>query len=278
MAIEHDAERGLTRYEWRRGFGFVVDGVSTRAGDPAGWCLDFDALRDSYDATIRGTARLHGRLVRNVDLTPVHPGRPRVRLAVDAEHLLPLQVDTYGADGSLYRSTAFRKITFGPCTVAGDDALRFGNWRGASVAPERLAEAAGFAVLRPDYVPPGFRLADCRLIEWIGTDVRMVYTDGLTAFELCQSRVLTPARMEMELARRLGPARAEREVDRHLEQRYQGLALAGESGEGTVARRCDRGSHVSYELRTSDLDVRLTARSDLPGAELLSVLRSLRPR
>ena len=47
VEVVHDAGAGLTRYDWGR-FSYVRGGPSSRQPDPAAWCLDRDALRESY--------------------------------------------------------------------------------------------------------------------------------------------------------------------------------------------------------------------------------------
>ena len=276
VEVTHDAESGRTRYGWRR-HSYVRKGPSSRMPDPAGWCSDLAALEDNYRPSEGKRVRFLDRLARIVALEPRHAGRPRVELTLDAQTSLPLRATWFRHDGELYRVAAFREIEIGPQEVAEPTSRRASAWLGRHVDPERASEAAGFALLEPDYLPPGFRGIDCRVKQWAGTKVTRTYTDGVTAFELSQEPVLTPAQMETELVRRLGWRRAAREMRWITYRGRRRIVQSGFAAKGeVVVRRHHRGAYRVFELRVADRNVTVTARGDLEAEQILHVLRSLK--
>lgn len=279
--VVHDAEHGLSRYTWNRGraksrfgwkrpHGWTVCGVGPRS-DPAGFCLDLAALEENYDARDAGTGRFLGRRTRLVELEPRHEGRPHVRLQVDVETSLPLEVATFHANGEFAHALWFRELRIGAQRVAEP---RHGL-EGTPVSAAAARESAGFELLHPEYVPDGFRCVDTRLRKWVGISVTRMYTDGITAFELRQSEVQTPARIETSLRRRMGIQRAERVMKWILRERMRVLAENDVAGDGVAVRREKRGPFRGYTLRVDEVEVSLTSRTDFDAEETLRVLRSL---
>lgn len=274
VTVTHDATSGLTRYDWGRRRAYVRIGPNSRTPDPAAWCLDIEALEESYRARLLGRTVLRGRPARLVVLRPRHAGRPELHLTIDAATSLPLEVASFRPNGQLYRTAAFRDLEVGPQEVR--RRRRTPSWLGRSVAADALVEEAGFEILTPAYLPAGFRCIDRRVSEWAAPQVRLLFTDGITAFELQQEAVLTPAQMQTNLARRVGRERAGRMMGQVL-WRYR-RALIHSGGDGAVCRRICGSNHRIYRLRLGDLDVTLTARGDLAAEETEKVLRSLRAR
>ena len=273
VTVTHDAESGLTRYDWGRRRAYVRSGPNSRTPDPAAWCLDLGALEESYRARLEGDTVYRGRTARTVVLRPRHKGRPELHLTVDTETSLPLEVASLRRNGELYRTAAFRELEIGSQEVR---RRRSPSWLGRSVAEDALEEEAGFPPLKPAYLPPGFRCIKRRVSEWAAPHIRLLFTDGITAFELSQEAVLTPAQMHTNLTRRVGRERASRMMG-HILQRYR-RALIRSGGDGAVCRRSRGSTHRTYRLRLGDLDVTLTARGDLAAEETERVLRSLRAR
>ena len=280
-AVVHDAQSGYTRYTWGRRYSYVTKGLSSRGPDPAAFCLDLGALEKNYSASDLGETPFLDRVARVLVLTPRHPGRPKVRLTIDRASMLPLKVATYSPDGSLYRVKEFSSIEIGPRSVQPEKRCRKGGWSswyGTSVPYARIGEELDFASLRPDYLPEGFRLIDCRVSGVRLKKLRLVYSDGLTTFELVQARIATPAQVEAEYRERYGEQRAKRYL-RSYWGRCRGWITRSESGRGkTTVQRSRRYGHTTHELKLDGLEVRLTSRRDLASEECLKVLRSLRPR
>ena len=277
VAVTHDAESGWTRYGWGWG-AYTVQGPSSRNPDPAAWCLDLGALEKSYRAREEQPTRFLDRSARTVVLEPRHEARPWLRLTLDAETMLPLQVASHRPDGSLYRVAAFREVEIGAQSVEAPTRQRHHQrWFGNRVDGPGLDEALGFHALVPDSLPPGFRCIESRVsTAWSTPKAIMVFSDGVTAFEISQRTVPTPAQLEAAMVRRHGPRRGARMAEKMLNDRLRALAQGGDAD--ALCRRHKFGMHTSYELRVGEREVRMTAREDLDGEEVLRVLRSLRPR
>jgi len=284
VEVRHDARTGRTLYRWNR-YPYVRSGPSTRASDPAGWCLDPAALSRNYIASRDGIGFLLGRATRRLTLTPIHAGRPTVRLEVDADTDLPLQVTTYGHAGALYRKVAFRRVELGPQEVTSEITSKRWSSRSSdrTVGLDELAGAAGFPVVLPDYLPSGFVVRECRLSNWMGGTARVSYTDGVTTFEIRQSLVRTPAQMETILVGRFGEKRARMVLRKLLRMEWEALYRSAQRVPGELMVRRTRSSrHNTYRLRMEvgpkdDVDVTITARSDLDQEQVLAVIRSLAP-
>jgi hypothetical protein len=279
MSIERDAENGLTRYRSSHRWSWVASRPSTRTPDPAAWCLDLEAVTDNYDAREGAGAHLFGRPARTVTLEPRHAGRPRVRLTLDAATGLPLKVETFTHEGKLYRTAAFRALEIGPRKVERRRPSRAQRWLGRPVAMADLDEASGFDVWVPAYLPAGFRCIESRVRDGIGPEVILLYSDGITAFEIEQELVQTPARIEAAMARKLGPERAAFMMRGILNRRMAEIAESeGGDGEGAVVRRWSHGPHCRHRLRVGERDISVSSRQDFDREEIVKVLRSLRPR
>ncbi|MEE8103933.1 MAG: sigma-E factor regulatory protein RseB domain-containing protein [Planctomycetota bacterium] len=282
--VQHDAKSGRTLYRWNR-HPYVRAGPSTRASDPAGWCLDPAAVSRNYIASRDGIGFLLGRATRRLTLTPKHAGRPTVHLEVDADTELPLQVATFGHDGALYRKVAFQRVEIGPQEVTGEITSKRSSSRSSdrTLGLDALRNGAGFPVVLPDYLPAGFVVRECRLSDWMGGTARVSYTDGVTTFELRQSLVRTPAQMEAILVERFGERRAHMVLKKLLRMEWEALYRSEQRVPGELMVRRTRSSrHNTYRLRMDvgprgDVDVTITARSDLDQEQVLAVIRSLRP-
>jgi len=198
VTLRHDAVSGRTAYWFSGPFHheFVLCGSSHRMPDPTAWCIDPDALVENYRAHVLETRRFLDRDVRVLRVTPRHAGRPSVEVWVDVASGLPLRASTFRADGSLYRVCRFDRIAFGAEDVEPVDLERSRKFAGTPVPLESPQDAAGFEPLFPDYLPVGFRLVEARVKEWISPQLTLVYSDGVTAFELQQSPRATPAFLE----------------------------------------------------------------------------------
>jgi len=272
MWVVHDARTGRTKYgsgPWS----CVEAAPNGRMPDPAAFCLDVPSLLSNYRAMEGPRTLCLGRAARTLRVEPRHEGRPRLEIVFDRETSLPLRVKTIRHDGVPLREAVFHSIYLGDQDVR----RSFGPFPGPmdrSVPPDRADEEAGFAVWRPAYLPDGFRLEDIRVSRWMGPCARLLYTDGITAFELWQRPILTPAQVEEIFAR--APGGADFHVRWHRRCGRRALARSAGAGEdGIAVERHECGPHVRFELRVAACDVTLVARADLDPEEPMRVLRSL---
>ena len=276
VTIRHDAESGRTSYTWRRGRSFTLSSPSSRMTDPTAWCMEPNALRRNYRVRDAGPASHLDRPGRLLVIEPRYEGRPTLNVIVDGETRLPLKVTSFKPDGEVYREIAFRSLKIGPQEVRKSKRRSKSWYLGTSVPLRRASESAGYRVLVPDYLPPGFELVNCRVnSRWFGK-VRMKFTDGATAFELSQSIVPTPAQVETRLEKRMGRERAQGMMRRYRDSRLRRIAQAEDSNGEVVVRHCQRTTHRTFELRVDELEVKFVARGDFDREECLKVLRSLR--
>ena len=276
MYVAHDAESGRTLYGWSVLWSYVVSGLSTKAPDPVAWCRSIDAVERNYSAEERATSRYLGRPVRLLRLKPRHEARPIVEVTVDVETDLPLKVTTFHRDGSLGKVVAFRKIKFGPQTVA-PRPPRHGRSR--SIPIEGVLDAVSFEPLSPAYLPEGFLLHECRVSGVSIHRLTYVYTDGISKFELTQGVIPTPAQMETEYVLRYGRWRAQRRMRRYHAECKRALVQSDSSvGGKIIAKRRRHGRHQTYQLIVGNLDIELRSPANLPAEESARVLRSLRAR
>ena len=272
MWVVHDARSGRTRYgtgPWA----LTVDAPSGRMPDPAAFCLDIAALLENYAAREGPAARHLGRDAQTLFVEPRIEGRPRLKIVYDRETLLPLKVQAIRHDGVPLREAVFHSLFLGDVDVRNQVGPPPGMF-GRKVDPARADEEAGFAVWRPAYLPEGFRVVGCRVSRWAGPCARMRYSDGVTAFEIWQCPVLTPAQVETLFAR--APGGPEFHLKGHLDRGRRALARSGGTdADGVAVERHECGPHVRYELRVAGSDVTLVTRADLDPEEHLRVLRSL---
>lgn len=124
------------------------------------------------------------------------PGRSRARLilAVDAETSYPLRLERYNSAGSLMSESVFREINYNAAAPARvkppEVAQRPGDRtaRRARQATEReLEQLLGGPLLKPTYLPPGFRLRGYYAHQTRrGQAAEIRYADGLRTLSVVQ--------------------------------------------------------------------------------------------
>jgi len=280
FGVRHDAQSGKTTYStdgpWKQ---WTMPGPSSRMPDPAAWCLAPERMAQNYTAEESGANEFLGRAVRVLRVRSRHEGRPSLEVWADAKTLLPLKVTTYRPDGSVYRVAKFRRVEFGPQPRPREARPWTTRWFGKRVPLGDLERSAEFPPLLPDYVPEGFELVEARVKQWATPHLTLLYSDGVTAFELTQAPLPTPALLEAYHGRHMGERHARRMLDWHMLVARQRLIETGSESEvmGKITCRYRPGkTHSSHDLRVEDLEVKLSARSDIDRDLMLRVLRSLR--
>jgi hypothetical protein len=277
VTVRHDAVSGRTAYRFDGRFHreFVLASPSHRMPDPAAWCIDVEALVENYRARELGVRQFLDRPVRVTRVSPLLAGRPTVELWVDSVSGLPLKSSTFRSDGSLYRVCKFDRVAYGPEPVRPVNLQKAHRYAGTPVSLANPQAASGFEPLFPDYLPPGFRLVEARVKQWATPQLTLVYSDGVTAFDLKQWPRATPALLEDFYSR--GPWGGKgtgKMLKWHMRRARERLVRTERGGVATTVCR-ERGFHLSWELRVEELDLMLMARGDLDKPEMLKVLRSL---
>ena len=274
VGVRHDAGSGRTAYRFGFFPEFVLAKPSSRMPDPTAFAIDPRSIARNYRAEERESAEFLGRAVRVIRVLPRNPGRPSLEVWVDRISGLPLKVSTFRADGSLYRVCKFDSVEFGPVEVREVNLSRSHHFMGVPASLDDPQAAAGFEPLLADYLPEGFRLVEARVRQRVTPQLIQTFSDGATVFELRQQPKATPGAIEAYYSKR-GKMWAGMMVRKAEKRARERLVQAGDGEAATVVCRT-RWGHKTFELRVDDLDLRLTARTDLDKEEMLKVLRSLR--
>jgi hypothetical protein len=238
----------------------------------------------NYAITFPGRDIVAGRDCEIIDVRSRHEGRPSYRVAVDVENRFPLRYEVFSR-GQLLFETHFAEIQYHLPLPAGTlEEKRRPNWLNVSqeeVAAERMTEAAGFPVLRPNYLPRGFELRGSELIRVkaeLSKELRetikpflpfsmpkletsvahFTYTDGLAAVAVVEISAST-------------------ELWRHLKTFVPSIGSAATTPDGKVVARkfSDRGG-AAYLLETAGTVVLVAGNVD--SNEIESMIRTLERR
>ena len=236
----------------------------------------------NYDIAVTGRALVAGRECEVIEVNTRHPGRPSYRVLADVANRFPLRYEVL-SKGQLVFETHFDEIQYDPTIPAGTfDARKRPDWLSVSqeeVPIDRMADAAGFTVLQPAYLPKGFGLRGSELIrvraelskELQGTlkpflpfplpkidacVAHFTYTDGIAAVAIVQCS-------------------ASSELWQHL-KKWIPPAATVPAGDQVLARKfSDRGG--SAYLLEVDGTVVLAA-GTVDSAEIESMIRTLERR
>jgi len=122
----------------------------------------------NYEIAVTGQSVVAGRPCEVIDVRARHEGRPSYRVLADVTNRFPLRYEVL-SKGQIVFETHFDDIQYHPAIPAGTfDTRKRPDWLSVSqteVAEDRMADAAGFAVLRPGYLPKGFELRGSELIH-----------------------------------------------------------------------------------------------------------------
>lgn len=122
----------------------------------------------SYDVVVTGRETVAGRECESIEVRARHQGRPSYRFLADVANRFPLRYEVV-SNGQVVFETHFEEIQYDPTIPAGTfETRKRPDWLSVSqeeVAADRMADAAGFAVLRPAYLPQGFELRGSELIR-----------------------------------------------------------------------------------------------------------------
>lgn len=236
----------------------------------------------NYEIVETGRTLVAGRECVVVEVKARHEGRPSYRVAADAANRFPLRYEVI-SNGQVVFETHFAEIQYHPSIPAGTfESRKRPDWLTVSqeeISADRMADAAGFAVLRPSALPKGFEMRGSELIrvkaelskELQGTlkpflpfplpkldttVAHFTYTDGIAAVAVVQCS-------------------ASSELWQHLKKWIPGAAPVP-AGDKVVARKfSDRGGSA-YLLEVEGTVV--LAAGNVAPDEIESMIRTLERR
>lgn len=145
-----------------------------------------------------GQEIIAGRLCRIIEVAPNGPTRAtRRRFWIDPANGAQLRIDQYNAGGQRISTSYYTNITYSPTFAP--DAFHAPKTPGTvhTVTPQvgtplhTVAQAqaqAGFTILQPSYLPPGFRFQSASLSDYRKKKlVALRYVNGLNVFSLFET-------------------------------------------------------------------------------------------
>jgi len=122
----------------------------------------------NYDVAVTGRTVLAGRECEILEVHARHDGRPSYRVVADVANHFPLRYEVI-SKGQIVFETHFEEIQYDPAIPAGTfETRKRPDWLSVAqeeIPAERMGDAAGFAVLRPGYLPKGFEMRGSELIR-----------------------------------------------------------------------------------------------------------------
>lgn len=236
----------------------------------------------NYEIVESGRSREAGRDCVVIDVRARHPGRPSYRVLADAANRFPLRYEVLSGDRLVFE-THFTEIQYHPAIPS--DAFdrrgrsNFLNVSQEEVEADRMSDAAGFAVLRPAYLPKGFELRGSELIrvkaelsrELQGTlkpflpfplpkldaaVAHFTYTDGIAAVAVVECS-------------------ASSELWQHLKRWIPAVSTTADAGKVVARKFSDRGGSA-YLLEVEGTVV--LAAGNVDADEIESMIRTLERR
>ena len=270
---------------WRRRGGRPRDLVMETSQEAID--LDEDLLKHNYIARILGSGQMAGRSVSRLALRH-RWGRGGLQIWIDHETFFPLRIITIDPHGRAVSDTRYESIEYHtppPPPASGPPPPP-----GLRMRPIELDEAQqvlGFTVLRPSYLPRGFRREAPQLHEFRGPRppaIELRYTDGLNMLSIVEMK--PPARGQGarrgaganggrgRAGRGMGPGA--RRPGGAGGRGSPGLGGRGSGPDGAPRRFEPMGPPGGRPVRRVYGDVTVIVMGDLPPAELERVADSLR--
>ena len=124
-----------------------------------------DLLLANYTPVLAGSGKIAGRECYEIKLAPKCVGNPWKKLWIDKTSHLTLKTERYGSDGALVSSTEYGSVDYSARPTASQFRVPSGwktvNLAGApGVGLSAIQKAVGFAPIRPNYVPKGYKFDD----------------------------------------------------------------------------------------------------------------------
>lgn len=122
----------------------------------------------NYEIVVTGRDAVAGRACEVLEIRPRFEGRPSYRVMADLENRFPLRFEIL-SKGQRVFETHFSEIDYRPSLPEGGwNERRRPDWLAVTqeeIPAERMASAAGFTVLRPNVLPPGFELRGSEILR-----------------------------------------------------------------------------------------------------------------
>ncbi|MHB8993786.1 MAG: hypothetical protein ACYC63_00880 [Armatimonadota bacterium] len=226
----------------------------------------------------RGIGLAAGRRVARYEIAMNRPGAPRMELAVDHLTGFPLRLVRRNEAGRMQSATIFRKVNYqAPApkrlAVPAVASSPHNSRRARGATEEQLTKLLGGPLLKPSYVPAGFKLRGLFIHEnprRRAAEIR--YSDGLRGLAVMQS-VAPKRRSEGPRAEGAEQSPRRGKWGTFLGQRRQDSSgkPGHPGGNGSVGRSTLRGS-VLRERRGNRL---VMVVGELPAEELQKVMVSI---
>lgn len=164
--------------------------------------------RGNLIVNLIGRDKIAGRSAYVLEVKPKlrHKG-PTRKLWIDAEKWIKLKTEDIAPGGAVVSMSYYTKIDF--VNTIPDEKFRIEPGPGVRVEREpmplswipieKARQQAGFRILEPEYLPPGFKLAGATVVPFRGGKlVGLRYTDGVSTLSLFQTpgRILSPRFLE----------------------------------------------------------------------------------
>ncbi len=152
--------------------------------------------RGNLKAKLVGSDRIAGRSAYVIEVSPVRSRVLTRKFWVDTATWVKLKTEDIGPNGAVISTSYFKKIKYVPSIPASmfkvnpPDGVRVKRGPASAsrlLSLEQAQDKAGFRVLSPSYLPPGFRFAGATVTRFRGDNMVAVrYTDGMTSFSIMQ--------------------------------------------------------------------------------------------
>ena len=146
--------------------------------------LSQEAL-ENFDLRLVGSDRLAGRPVYVIYAVPKCPGEAARRLWIDRENYVVMGTQVESPSGRVVNKSQFTKIEFNPANISPS----IFKISGKIEEPAKPAQPASFKVLKPTYIPAGYRLIGMGslTIQQL-TCVHLQYSNGVSTISLFERK------------------------------------------------------------------------------------------
>ena len=153
--------------------------------------------RGDIEIELVGKDKIAGRNAYVLELKPKHHHHGKRKFWVDTEKWVKLRTEDITPEGTVASMSYYTKIEF--VKTIPDEKFRIEAPEGYRVEREsgpphtmpleQAKQAAGFRVLEPSYLPPGFKVAGAAVMPFRGGKIVSIrYTDGVNTLSLFQAR------------------------------------------------------------------------------------------